>query len=61
MTAYVERAALLGAFWWIAFGVIHGDWLGYWNPAVAIPIGLVLAFIEFDLGRRIVRRLQRRS
>jgi hypothetical protein len=61
MKGFAERAAVIAAFWWVAFGVMHGDWLGYWNPAVAIPLGLITAYLEFTWGRLIPKRFKRHS
>jgi hypothetical protein len=48
------------AFWWAFFGLEYGDWLGWKNPAYAIGMGLIFAFIELRYARAIVAAWRRR-
>jgi hypothetical protein len=61
MRAYLERATVWAALWWVVFGLEFGAWRGWENPAYAIPLGLVCAFVEFRLGRPALQALRRRS
>ena len=60
MRAYLERAAVLAAFFYVAFGVLDGGWTGYLIIGVPIAMGLVLAYLEYRWGRLIPSGIKRR-
>ena len=60
MRAYLERAAILAAFFYVAFGLLDGGWTGYWIIGVPIAMGVVLAYLEYRWGRLIPHGIKRR-
>jgi hypothetical protein len=58
--AYLQRAAVWTALWWVVFGIEFGDWLGWENGSYALGMGLVLAFLEFRVGRVVLAAMRRR-
>jgi hypothetical protein len=56
--AYLERAVVWTALWWVVFGIEFGEWLGWENAIYALGTGFVLAFLEF--GARVVLAAMRR-